>query len=112
MLESNDWDNQPATRDYLYNKQLAACHAFEIEIAKCKKVQPKAFDFSWALRSWGKTPWNRDSSINKVLDISMILGASSHSLGQALNAFPTLNTKFKEMVNAKQTYETNGGNYK
>lgn len=93
----DEWTSNPITIEYLFKKQMAATHAFMVEILNLLRVHPNDDNLK-ALSKW-KTFYTKSA---RSLSIDIHVGG--------LN-FPSLEAKYDKMIDAKFNYEEAGGRY-
>lgn len=107
LIENDEWTSKPITVQYLFKKQMAATHAFKVEVDKLLRTvstNPPAagtfFKNSADLRAisrWKTLPTMASGLLQSNISVD--------GLGSSLKA------KYDKMLDAKYKYEEAGGKY-
>lgn len=107
LFETDEYDNQPETLDYLSRKQKSACHHYNIEVINLIKLNPD----DRTLKRWVMSP--RLSSPETIS--AQNLWSLSEMVPQwtsLLDKYQSLKIKVDKLIKAKEAFEKAGGKYK
>lgn len=111
LFETNDWNNQEDTLEFLNKKQIAACEMFKYALDRVyAKYQPVEIEtIALAKVSWDSA--RSSECLNSVKNVVQQQSKLTRSITIVLEKFPSLKKSWDLMIHAKQKFEAAGGVY-